>query len=103
MTLMQKICPTYSKCTKEVKTFSSWADLLLDENIDHAEKRAQNSDVERGLLHGENDVIKFQILFCKYLCTTCWLQILVSFKSVQLVPFFLTELIEKCSFCPLQI
>ena len=84
---MQKICPTYSKCTQEVKTFSSWADLLLDENIDHAEKKAQNSDVERGLLHGENDVIKFQILFCKYLCTTFLLQIFVSFRSVQLVPF----------------
>ena len=66
-------------------------------------KKAQNSDAERGRLHGEIDVLKFQILFCKYLCTTCLLQILASFRSVQLVPFFLTELIEKCSFCPLQI
>ena len=103
MTLMQKICPNYSKCTKEVKTFLSWADLLWDENINHGEKKAQHSDVERGLLHGENDVIMFQILFYEYLCTTFLLQILVSFRSVQLVPFFLTELIEKCSFCPLQI
>ena len=31
-----------------------------------------------------------QVLFCKYLCTTCLLQILVSFRSVQHVPFFLT-------------
>ena len=66
-------------------------------------KKAQNSDAEWGPLHGEIDVLKFQILFCKYLCTTCLLQILVSFRSVQLVPFFLTELIGKCSFCPLQI
>ena len=87
MTLMQKICPNYSKCTKEVKTFSSWADLLWDENINHAEKKAQHSDVERGLLHGETDVIKFQILFCEYLCTTFLLKIFVSFRSVQLVPF----------------
>ena len=66
-------------------------------------KKAQNSDVERGPLHGEIDVLKFQILFCKYLCTACLLQILVSFRSVQLVPFFLTELIQKCSFSPQQI
>ena len=66
-------------------------------------KKAQNSDAQRSRIHGEIDVLKFQILFCKYLCATCLLQILVSFRSVQLVPFFLTELIEKCSFCPLQI
>ena len=66
-------------------------------------KKAQNSDAHRSRIHGEIDVLKFQILFCKYLCATCLLQILVSFRSVQLVPFFLTELIEKCSFCPLQI
>ena len=66
-------------------------------------KKAQNSIVERGPLHGEIDVLKFQKLFCKYLCAICLLQILVSFRSVQLVPFFLTELIEQCSFCPIQI
>ena len=95
--------PKLQQMYKRVKTFLSWADLLWGENIDHAEKKAQNSDVERGLLHGENDVIMFQILFYEYLCTTFLLQIFVSFRSVQFVPFFLTELIEKCSFCPLQI
>ena len=79
--------PKLQQMYKKVKTFLSWADLLWDENINHAEKKAQHSDVERGLLHGETDVIKFQILFCEYLCTTFLLQIFVSFRSVQLVPF----------------
>ena len=33
-------------------------------------KKAQNSVAERGRLHGEIEVLKFQILFCKYLCTS---------------------------------
>ena len=37
------------------------------------------------------------------MCTTCLHQILVSFRSVQLVPFLLSDLIKKCSFCLLQI
>ena len=32
------------------------ADLLLDKNIDHTEKKAQNSNIERGRLHDEIEV-----------------------------------------------
>ena len=39
-----------------LKPVSFGADLLQDENIDHAEKKAQNSDIERGRLHGEIEV-----------------------------------------------
>ena len=63
-------------------------------------KKAQNSDAERGRLHGEMDVLKFQILFCKYLCTTWLLQILVSFRRVQLVPFSLLSWLRSVHFVP---
>ena len=33
-------------------------------------KKAQNSDAKRSRIHGEIDVLKFQILFCKYMCTS---------------------------------
>ena len=55
-------------------------------------KKAQNSDAHRSRIHSEIEVWKFQILFCKYLCATCLLQILVSFRSVQLVPFYFGRL-----------
>ena len=42
-----------------------------------------------GPVHGEIGVLKKQIFFCKYLCTSCLLQKWVSFKRVQLVPFSL--------------
>ena len=61
-------------------------------------KKAQNSVAERGRLHGEIEVLKFQILFCKYLCTTCLLQILVSFRIVQLVPFSLLGWLRSVHF-----
>ena len=95
--------PKLQQMYKRVKTFLSWADLLWGENIDHAEKKAQSSDVERGLLHGENDVIKFQILFCKYLCTTFFASNICIIQKCSTRPFFLSELIEKCTFCLLQI
>ena len=57
-------------------------------------KKAQNSDVERGWLHGEIEV--FGVLQISVLGEI--------FDRVQLVPFsFNTELIEKCSSCPPQI
>ena len=49
----RKFAQNYRKFTKKVKTISFGADLLQDENIDHAEKKAQNSDAERGRLHVE--------------------------------------------------
>ena len=39
-----------------LKSVSFKADLLKDENIDHAEKKDQNSDAEWGRLHGEIEV-----------------------------------------------
>ena len=54
----------YNKCIKKkLKTVAFGADLLKDENIDHAKKKAQNSDAERGRLYREIEVLKFQILF----------------------------------------
>ena len=38
---------------KNLKPVSFKADFLYDENIDHSEKKALNSDFERGRLHGE--------------------------------------------------
>ena len=52
-------------------------------------KNAQNIVLVWGPLHGEIGVLKKQIFFCKYLCTSCLLQKWVSFKRVQLVPFSL--------------
>ena len=43
-----------------MKTASFGANFLYDENIDHTEKKAQNSDFERGQFHGENEVVKFE-------------------------------------------
>ena len=98
-----KFDQNYSKCKKSWIR-SRWGLIFCRMKIlTMPRKKAQNSDAQRSRIHGEINVLKFQILFCKYLCTTCLLQILVSFRSVQLVPFFLTELIEKCLFCPLQI
>ena len=39
------------------------ADLLQDENIDHAEKKGQNSVVERGRLHGEIEVLQWTLTY----------------------------------------
>ena len=39
---------------KSLKFVSFEADFLYDENIDHDEKKAQNSDFDLGQLHGEN-------------------------------------------------
>ena len=39
---------------KRLKTVSFGADFLYDENIDHTEKKAQNSNVEWARLHCEN-------------------------------------------------
>ena len=64
--------------------------------MDHAEKKAQNSDAERGHIHGEIEVLKFKILFCKYLCTSYLGEIFDSSTR----PFFT---LAGCSFCPLQI
>ena len=48
---------------KRMKGASFGADFLYDENIDSAEKKAQNSYVEWGPLHGEIELLKKQILF----------------------------------------
>ena len=42
---------------KSLKLVSFGADFLYD---DHTEKKAQNSDFERGQFHGENEVVKFE-------------------------------------------
>ena len=71
---------------KRLRKCAVKADFLQDENIDKAKKNALSSDFNGGPLHGEIGLLKYQILFCKYLCTSCLHQILVSFRSVQLVP-----------------
>ena len=38
---------------KSLKSVSFKADFLYDDNIDHSEKKALNSDFEQGRLHGE--------------------------------------------------
>ena len=48
---------------KSLKGASSQADFWHGENIDHAEKKALNSDVGWGPLHGEIGHLKKQILF----------------------------------------
>ena len=50
-----------------MKTVSFGADLLQDENIDHAEKKAQNSHAERGHLHGEIEVLNKVVHFVLYM------------------------------------
>ena len=63
-------------------------------------KKAQNSFVERCRLHSEIGLLKKQILFCKYLCTSCSRQILVSFRRVQLVSFSLLSWLRSVRFVP---
>ena len=46
---------------KRLKGASFGADFLYDENIDYAEKKAQNSYVEWGPLHSEIELLKKQI------------------------------------------
>ena len=48
---------------KSLKGASSRADFWYGENIDHAEKKALNSDVGWGPLHGEIGLLKKHILF----------------------------------------
>ena len=43
---------------KRLKPASFGADFLYEENIDHTEKKAQNSNVEWDRLHGEIEVLK---------------------------------------------
>ena len=43
---------------KHLKSASFGADFLYDENIDYTEKKAQNSNVEWGQLHGQIGVLK---------------------------------------------
>ena len=50
-------------------------------------KKAQNSDVEWGRLHGQIGVLRLQIVFFKYLCTSYLGEIFVTFDRGQLVPF----------------
>ena len=38
---------------KSLKSVSVEADFLYDENIDHTEKKAQNSNFDPGRLHGD--------------------------------------------------
>ena len=53
---------------KRLKPALFGADFLYDENIYHAEKKAQNSDVEWDRLHGEIEVVKLEIRnFCHFL------------------------------------
>ena len=52
-------------------------------------KKAQNSDVEWGRLHGQIGVLRLQIVFFKYLCTSYLGEIFVTFDRGQLVPFLL--------------
>ena len=94
LTLVQKICPKLQHMYKKVEyhlvrgwSFVGWKYWPC------REKKLKIAMLNEAVFMVKS---KFQILFCKYLCTTCLLQILVSFRSVQLVPFFLTELIEKC-------
>ena len=46
-----------------MKGASSKADFWHGKNIDHAEKKAQNSDLGWGPLHAEIGLLKKQILF----------------------------------------
>ena len=45
---------------KRLNSVSFKADFLYDKDIDHTDKKAQNSDFERGRLQGENEVVKFE-------------------------------------------
>ena len=66
-------------------------------------KKAWKSDVYWGPFHGEIGILKSQILFSKNLCPTCLLQILGSFRRVQLVPFSFLNLFTNVSFAWIEI
>ena len=74
---------------KNMNPASFGADFLYDENIDHNEKKAQNSESEWARIHGQIEVLRLQIVFFKYLCTSYLGEIFVTFGRGQLVPFLL--------------
>ena len=45
---------TIANVQKSLKSVSFGADFLYDEDIDHTEKKGQDSDVEWAWLHGES-------------------------------------------------
>ena len=60
-------------------------------------KKAHNSDVERGRLHGVIEVWRLKIVNCKYFCISYLGEI---FERVQFVPFSLLSWLRSFHFVP---